>query len=153
MKNLVLFLFLLSCNYVNAEVSPRDSLVVSTVEQVWKDSGLKDPGDCLYKVGIQTLSEENFLYTCGKSHKLAIGCVQDRRDGSLAGGRKVIYLSTSVNMYKREEALVQMTLHTLCSCTSNKEKDKTDSLQLRPEVWKVTSGDVSVEAKSLELLH
>ena len=148
MRNyLKLLLILTACHpSVNEEVNKADRKVISITEQAWRELGQPDPGDCLEGAGVQAISAENFKFTCGISPKLSIGCIRDRKDGSLASGGKVLFISPEIHPEGRERVLVQLALHALCSCTSEDYRDKTDNLQMRPGVWKQSAGGQSVEA-------
>ena len=127
-------------------MAQADRKVINITEQAWRELGQPDPKDCLEDAGVQAVSAENFKFTCGTSPKLSIGCIRDRKDGSLAGGGKVLFISPKVHPDARERVLVQLSLHALCSCTSEDYHDKTDKLQMRPGVWKQSAGRQSVEA-------
>jgi len=141
---LVLSCLLLGCQR-NPEVPTLDRMVVSMTEQAWKDQGLPDPEDCLEDVGIQVLHGSNFMQLCGVPAAFSVGCAADRNFGNF-GGRKLIYVSPSVNPKLRDKALAHLTLHALCSCTTEAVKDKTDEAHFRKGVWVDSSGENSVEA-------
>lgn len=148
MRNyLKLVLLLTACHpSIHEEVAQEDRKVISITKQAWRELGQPNPKDCLEDVGVQAVSAENFKFTCGTSPKLSIGCIRDRKDGSLAGGDKILFISPEVHPAARERVLVQLSLHALCSCTSEDYRDKTDKLQMRPGVWKQSAGGQSVEA-------
>lgn len=145
-------MLLTACNYVNKEVSQKDRTIISAVEQAWLQMNPVNPKSCLHNIGVQTLSETSFSRICNKSHKLAIGCVRNKETLSVSNVTKTLYISPAVPPTRRDQVLVQLTLHALCECTASTNVDKVDSLQLRSGVWRQNDGNESVEALALDLL-